>query len=144
MVSEAGEEQLMSRIGLGIIGAGKAGTNFARALEALGEQAGIVGFCTAHGETAREAARRFQAPLGTDDLEKLLGGADVDAVIVASPDRFHCEQVIAAARAGKHVLCETDVPHPGRGGSNDRRLPGQRCNPDGRIHRSVQPALSGG
>jgi myo-inositol 2-dehydrogenase/D-chiro-inositol 1-dehydrogenase/scyllo-inositol 2-dehydrogenase (NAD+) len=72
----------------------------------LREQARIVGFCTAHRETAREAARRFKAAVATTDLAELLGTPDVQAVIVASPDRFHCEQVIAAAAAGKHVLCE--------------------------------------
>jgi myo-inositol 2-dehydrogenase/D-chiro-inositol 1-dehydrogenase/scyllo-inositol 2-dehydrogenase (NAD+) len=97
---------MMSRIGIGIVGAGKAGGNFARALEGLSEQARIIGFCTAHTETAREAALRFDAPVATDDLADLLGTPDVQAVIVASPDRFHCEQVIAAAKAGKHVLCE--------------------------------------
>jgi predicted dehydrogenase len=32
--------------------------------------------------------------------------ADVDAVVVASPPAFHAEQTVAAASAGKHVLCE--------------------------------------
>jgi predicted dehydrogenase len=96
----------MSRIGVGLVGAGKAGSNFAQALQGLSEQARIIGLCTAHGETAREAARRFQAQVGTDDLSQLIERADVEAVIVASPDRYHCEQVIAAAGAGKHVLCE--------------------------------------
>jgi predicted dehydrogenase len=96
----------VSRIGIGIVGAGKAGSNFARALQGLNEQAKTVGFCTAHGKTARGAALRFGAELGTEDLSQLLGRADVQAVIVASPDRFHCRQVVAAAEAGKHVLCE--------------------------------------
>jgi len=96
----------MSQIGIGIAGAGKAGSNFARALQGLGEQARIIGFCTAHRESAQEAADCFEAQLGTDDLSELLERADVDAVIVASPDRHHCRQVIAAAEAGKHVLCE--------------------------------------
>jgi predicted dehydrogenase len=96
----------MSQIGIGIVGAGKAGSNFARALQGLSEQARVVGFCTAHRETALEAAARFEAQLGTDDLPDLLARADVEAVIVASPDRYHCQQVIAAAEAGKHVLCE--------------------------------------
>jgi len=96
----------MSRTGIGIVGAGKAGSNFARTLQGLSEQARIIGFCAAHSETAREAAGRFEAQLGTDNLSRLLRRADVDAVIVASPDRYHCEQVIAAAEAGKHVLCE--------------------------------------
>jgi predicted dehydrogenase len=96
----------MSRIGVGIVGAGKAGSNCARAIQGLGEQARVVGFCTVHVKTAREAARRFGAELGTENLSELLRRGEVNAVIVASPDRYHCEQVVAAAEAGKHVLCE--------------------------------------
>ena len=40
------------------------------------------------------------------DLDAMLGSNDVDAVIVATPNRFHEEAVLAAARHGKHVLCE--------------------------------------
>jgi len=96
----------MSGIGIGIVGAGKAGSNFAQVLQGLSEQARTIGFCSAHVKTAREAARRFGAEIGTEDLSQLLERADVQAVIVASPDRFHCQQVVAAAEAGKHVLCE--------------------------------------
>lgn len=39
-------------------------------------------------------------------LASLLADPDLDAVIVATPDRLHAEQAVAAARAGKHVLCE--------------------------------------
>jgi predicted dehydrogenase len=35
--------------------------------------------------------------------------SDIDAVYVATPNRFHAAQAIAAARAGKHVLCEKPV-----------------------------------
>jgi 1,5-anhydro-D-fructose reductase (1,5-anhydro-D-mannitol-forming) len=40
------------------------------------------------------------------DLGALLRDAQVDAVIVATPDATHEPQVIAAAKAGKHILCE--------------------------------------
>jgi predicted dehydrogenase len=96
----------MNHIGIGIVGAGKAGSNFARTLQGLSERVRLIGFCTAHRNTARQAARSFEAQVGTADLSELLDRADVEAVIVASPDRYHCEQVIAAAEAGKHVLCE--------------------------------------
>jgi len=51
-----------------------------------------------------QAARAFNAhPTGSVD-ELLQSG--VDAVYVATPPQAHCEQTIACARAGKHVLCE--------------------------------------
>ena len=40
------------------------------------------------------------------NLEELLADPDLDAVIIATPDRLHAEQVIACARAGMHVLLE--------------------------------------
>jgi predicted dehydrogenase len=36
----------------------------------------------------------------------LLARHDVDAVILTTPDQLHCEQALAAAVAGKHVLVE--------------------------------------
>ena len=41
-----------------------------------------------------------------DDYGEFLANADIDAVLVASPVHLHEEQVIQAARTGKHVLCE--------------------------------------
>jgi predicted dehydrogenase len=40
------------------------------------------------------------------DLEAMLNMPGLDAVIVATPNKFHEEGVIAAAAHGKHVLCE--------------------------------------
>jgi predicted dehydrogenase len=51
---------------------------------------------------AREVgARRWHA-----DWRDLVGDAEIDAVYVATPVHLHAEQTIAAAAAGKHVLCE--------------------------------------
>ncbi len=92
-------------LGIGIVGAGKAGKSFALALQNIPE-AHVVGFCTAHESTAREAARTFGAPLWTIEIETLLDHREVEAVIVASPDEYHCAQVTASLEAKKHVLCE--------------------------------------
>jgi predicted dehydrogenase len=40
------------------------------------------------------------------NLDDLLGDSEVEAVIVCTPHIFHGEQVVAAAKAGKHVLVE--------------------------------------
>ncbi|MEM7408403.1 MAG: Gfo/Idh/MocA family oxidoreductase [Pseudomonadota bacterium] len=60
-----------------------------------------------------ERARKFAsshvaaAPKAAfDDLDALLADPELHAVLIATPDRLHAEQAIAAARAGKHVLVE--------------------------------------
>jgi predicted dehydrogenase len=55
----------------------------------------------------KEVAKEFGA-VGVESIEALLA-ASIEAVYVASPVRAHQEQVIACARAGKHVLCEKSL-----------------------------------
>jgi hypothetical protein len=40
------------------------------------------------------------------DYEELLTNQEVDVVVLATPHSLHADQVVAAARAGKHVFCE--------------------------------------
>jgi predicted dehydrogenase len=57
----------------------------------------------------RGRAEAFAADFGCrcfTDLEAMLEVGGIDAVVVATPNRFHAEGVIAAAQHGKHVLCE--------------------------------------
>ena len=54
---------------------------------------------------AREAAGLTEADAHAD-WRALLARPDVDAVVVATPQRFRPEIVIAAAEAGKHILAE--------------------------------------
>lgn len=60
---------------------------------------------------APERAAAFAARYGlalVSDYGKVLGDPGIDAVVLATPHTQHAEQVIAAARAGKHVF--TDKP----------------------------------
>jgi predicted dehydrogenase len=49
---------------------------------------------------AQSALRYFR------DFDDVLADPDIDAVILTSPHRFHEDQIIKAATAGKHVFCE--------------------------------------
>jgi predicted dehydrogenase len=42
----------------------------------------------------------------TGELQDALDDPRIDAVVLCSPHRFHSAQIVAAAKAGKHVFCE--------------------------------------
>jgi predicted dehydrogenase len=50
-------------------------------------------------------ARKWGIPRWTTRLEEAVSGDDVDVVVVGLPNHLHCEAAVAAARAGKAVLC---------------------------------------
>ena len=55
-------------------------------------------------EANNDVAKEFNAS-ASKSLEDLLS-SDIDAIYVASPANMHHDQVVACARAKKHVLCE--------------------------------------
>ena len=55
---------------------------------------------------AKAFAAKHGAEQATDSLPELLANPAVEVVYIASPNFLHKPQTIAAARAGKHVLCE--------------------------------------
>ena len=61
------------------------------------------------GERAQDFATRHRARApraAYSDLDALLADPELDAVLIATPDRLHAAQAITAARAGKHVFTE--------------------------------------
>jgi predicted dehydrogenase len=57
-------------------------------------------------QQAAEAASEFHVPAGYGDLKALLADPRVEAVYITSANSDHEAQAVAAAKAGKHVLCE--------------------------------------
>ncbi len=70
-------------------------------------------------ERARAFAERWGIPKHTANLEEAILDADTDMVIVALPNHLHEEAVIAAAEAGKAVLCTKPL---GRNADEARRM----------------------
>ena len=75
-----------------------------------GIQAGVncevVAIASRDAVRARAAADRLGIGTAHDSYEALLADDDVDAVYIPLPNQLHAEWTMAAARAGKHVMCE--------------------------------------
>ncbi len=66
----------------------------------------VAAVCDADYPKARALAERFQVKDAFDDIEDLLGQAPLDAVVICTPNHLHESHVLAALRAGVHVLAE--------------------------------------
>lgn len=66
----------------------------------------IVAIASRDLATARSVANQAGIPVAHGSYEALLADPNVDAVYIPLPNHLHAEWTIAAARAGKHVLCE--------------------------------------
>ena len=66
----------------------------------------VVAIASRDGAKARSAAEELGIPSALGSYEALLADSDIEAVYIPLPNHLHAEWSIAAARAGKHVLCE--------------------------------------
>jgi UDP-N-acetyl-2-amino-2-deoxyglucuronate dehydrogenase len=87
-----------------IVGAGVIGNLHAQTIADLPQAQ--VGAVVAHRiEHARALAERYQA-LAMTDLLEALSIPDIDAVAICTPSGQHADMVVAALKAGKHVVVE--------------------------------------
>jgi len=90
-------------IDVAIVGLGWWGRNITRELRGS-ERLRVVLGVDPHRESRLAAEADGLATTGS--LQEALGSPAIDAVVIASPHRFHVEQMMASAAAGKHVFCE--------------------------------------
>ena len=95
----------MRKLGVGVLGVGEMGLRHAENLRRLVPDARLV----ALADVSPERAKRAAAQLEVDhfySLDAMLECKGLDAVVIATPDKFHVAGVKLAAAAGKDILCE--------------------------------------
>ena len=93
-------------IRIGLLGAGRIGQTHARAVSEL-DNVKIV----AVNDPIDEAAAYITAMTGAARASQMeiFDNPDIDAVIIASPTTLHAEQIVEAAKSGKHIFCEKPI-----------------------------------
>lgn len=96
----------MTQLRWGLIGTGDIAEK--RVAPALRDLPGcnLVGVNRRRTELAQEFAEEFGAELWYKTWDELLADDNVDVVYIATPLSLHAPITIAAAEAGKHILCE--------------------------------------
>lgn len=95
-----------NRVTVGIIGAGTVARENQIPAFLKCNDAKVLAVFDRHLDRARALADAYGIPKAYSDINGLLGDGEIDAVSVCTGNISHEELVLAAANAGKHILCE--------------------------------------
>lgn len=66
----------------------------------------VRGICAASKEKAARVAEKHGVAKAYGDWQQIIAEPTIDALVVATPPHLNYQMVLAALKAGKHVLCE--------------------------------------
>jgi predicted dehydrogenase len=101
----SGYADAMSRIRMGVIGAGKIAAAFVKESRAC-ELVEVVAIGSRSQYKADEFAAKFNLEKSYGSYQQLVGDPEIDIVYIATPNGEHKEWTVKAAKARKHILCE--------------------------------------
>ena len=96
----------MGKLGIGVLGVGEMGRQHAENLRRLVPRAQLVAVADVDGARAGKVATELEIEYAYPSLEAMLENKSIQAVLIATPDKFHAAAVKTAALAGKDILCE--------------------------------------
>lgn len=103
------------RVRLGVVGCNGMGfSDLSACLKVAGVE--CTALCDVDRSVLDRRAEEVEKMTGTrpallSDYRALLERSDVDAVILGTPDHWHCLQMVDACQAGKHVYVEKPMAH---------------------------------
>ena len=92
-------------LGFGIVGLGMIANYHARAIAEAGG-ARLMGVAGRDAAKARQFAEAKGVPFWTTRIEELVLRPDIQVICIATPSGLHLDPVLAALRAGRHVIVE--------------------------------------
>jgi predicted dehydrogenase len=95
----------VSKIKVGLLGGGGIVDAHIRGYRTYADAIEVTAIADVVDETARRRAAELRARAYTD-FRLMIDEADLDAVDICLPHHLHAEAIMAAAQAGKHILCE--------------------------------------
>ena len=102
----------MKKLNIGVVGCGFMGRTHSNAFGKVTNffdvpyRPVLKTICARNGDRARSFADRWGYESIETDWRKLVQSPDIDLIDIASPNDTHAEIAIAAAKAGKMVMCE--------------------------------------
>ena len=99
----------MIKLGMGVLGVGEMGRRHAENIRRLVPEANLIAIADVDEIRAAKTAGELEVDHSFGSLEAMLQRKDIQAVLIATPDKFHAQSIIAAAAAGKDILCEKPI-----------------------------------
>ncbi len=112
----------MKNLNVGLIGYGFMGRAHSNAFRKvnnffdLAHRPVLKAICARDGGKAKAFAERWGYESVETDWRKLIERADIDVIDIATPNNTHAEIALAAAKAGKMILCEKPLSMDGKEG----------------------------
>lgn len=92
---------------IAIIGSGFAARfHLASYRKVYGESFTIAAICSRNSDAAGQLAREHGIARWETDWQAILADPQIDVVDLCVPNQLHVPMIVAAARAGKHIICE--------------------------------------
>ncbi|GCE10438.1 Gfo/Idh/MocA family protein [Tengunoibacter tsumagoiensis] len=93
-------------IQIGLIGCGGIAEPHVKGYLKISEQARIVAVCDVVEANAQRRSAQVGGAQIFNDYHEMLANTTIDAVDICLPHHLHKDAIVAAANAGKHILCE--------------------------------------
>lgn len=113
IIATPGRISANDKINIGVIGCNGMGWSNTNSILKMND-VDVLGICDVDSNVIKKrlsdyASLRKNTPKTYSDYRELLNNKEIDAVIIGTPDHWHCKIMIDAVKAGKHVYVEKPI-----------------------------------